>query len=125
MGRNLTASAVIRWHDRLIRRYGGSLGVRDLGLLASALAAPRQISAYGSRDSLVQAAGLCYAVANNHAFLDGNKRTAFACLDIFLRRRGLRLRFAVEWVDIIEGVADGSVDRDELVVALRRARARR
>ena len=114
-------ASVVRWHDRLIYLDGGAYGVRDPGLLLSALAAPRMVATYGSRDPLEQAAALAYAVAKNHAFVDGNKRTAFACLDVFLWRRGLRVKFDLSWVDVIEGVADGSVSRGDLLQRLREA----
>jgi death-on-curing protein len=119
MARQLSMAAVIRWHDYLIARDGGRLGLRDPGLLASALAAPKQVEAYGGGDLYDQAAALCYSVANNHAFLDGNKRTAFACLDVFLRRNGRRVRFPPEWVEVMVGVGSGCVSRAALADALR------
>lgn len=111
--------SVVRWHDYLIGRYGGHLGVRDPGLLASALAAPRQVAAFETRDVLPQAAALCYSLVNNHAFIDGNKRTAFLTMDVFLRRNGYVMRFDSRWVDVIEAVATHSVSRVQLADLLR------
>ena len=75
-------------HDRLIDRFGGSPGVRDLGLLESALARPR--SGYYKSLSL-QSAALMQSLCQNHAFVDGNKRVAFALTVVFLHLNGYRL----------------------------------
>lgn len=75
-------------HAQLILRFGGSTGVRDLGLLQSALLRPQT----GYYDSLsMQAAALLQSLCQNHCFVDGNKRVAFACTAIFLRMNGYRL----------------------------------
>lgn len=110
MPRVPSVAAVGRWHDYAIYRYGGAYGLRDLGLLESALAAPRQVAAYGSRDIAEQAGALTYSLV---------KRTAFIVLAVFLRRAGYRVRFGMEWVEIIEGVANGRVSRDALVAHIR------
>lgn len=75
-------------HDQLILRFGGSKGVRDLGLLESALIRPQT----GYYDTLsMQAAALLQSLCQNHCFVDGNKRVAFAGTAIFLRMNGYRL----------------------------------
>ena len=75
-------------HDQLILRFGGSKGVRDLGLLESALLRPQT----GYYDTLsMQAAALLQSLCQNHCFIDGNKRVAFAGTAIFLRMNGFRL----------------------------------
>ncbi len=75
-------------HDQLILRFGGSEGVRDLGLLESALVRPQT----GYYDTLsMQAAALLQSLCQNHCFVDGNKRVAFASTAIFLRMNGYRL----------------------------------
>ena len=72
-------------HDALIGAFGGTTGIRDEGALASALMRPQ----LGYYDSLIQeAAALMESLANNHPFLDGNKRIAFFCTDTFLRMNG-------------------------------------
>lgn len=95
-------------HQRLLERHGGRPGVRDLGMLESALHRPR--SGYYSTLS-EQAAALMQSLAMNHAFVDGNKRVAFACTAVFLRMNGYRLpvgadeaeRFLID--EVIEGAA--------------------
>jgi death-on-curing protein len=83
-----TLEEALYLHDRLIERFGGSPGVRDLGLLESALARPRS----GYYESLsLQAAALMQSLSQNHAFIDGNKRVAFALTAVFLHLNGYRL----------------------------------
>jgi death-on-curing protein len=83
-----TLEEALYLHDRLIERFGGSGGVRDLGLLESALARPRS----GYYESLsLQAAALLQSLSQNHAFVDGNKRLAFALTAVLLRVNGYRL----------------------------------
>ncbi len=72
-------------HDALIHEVGGSLGIRDEGALASAIMRPQ----LGYYDSLIEeAAALMESLANNHPFVDGNKRTALAVTDVFLHLNG-------------------------------------
>ena len=80
-----TIEEVIAMHNALISAFGGSLGIRDEGALASALMRPQ----LGYYDGLIQdAAALMESLANNHAFVDGNKRVAFFVTDTFLRMNG-------------------------------------
>ena len=76
-------------HSMLLARYGGEPGVRDLGMLDAALHRPR--SGY-YRSLSEQAAALFQSLANNHAFIDGNERVAFATTAIFLQLNGFPLR---------------------------------
>lgn len=73
-------------HDRQLAEHGGNPGVRDEGLLDSALARPQQLHAYGDpRPDLADlAASLAFGLARNHPFIDGNKRTAHVCYRVFL-----------------------------------------
>lgn len=80
-------------HGRLLERFGGAPGVRDLGLLDSALGRPR--SGY-YRGLSEQAAALLQSLALNHCFVDGNKRMAFALAAVFLRINGIALRVDAE-----------------------------
>ena len=83
-----TLQETLELHDQLILRFGGSEGVRDLGLLESALVRPQT----GYYDTLsMQAAALLQSLCQNHCFVDGNKRVAFASTAIFLRMNGYRL----------------------------------
>ena len=82
----------LRWHARLLERYGGAAGVRDEGLLEAALARPRTIAGYEPDAPLARlAAAYAYGLTQNHPFIDGNKRTAFAVLVSFLAANGFKL----------------------------------
>ncbi|MFM8412961.1 MAG: type II toxin-antitoxin system death-on-curing family toxin [Alphaproteobacteria bacterium] len=81
----LTLQELLDLHARLTERFGGAGGVRDPGLLESALARPRS-GYYASLSE--QAAALMQSLAGNHAFVDGNKRVAFAATAVFLRMNG-------------------------------------
>jgi death-on-curing protein len=97
-------------HDRQISRHGGAPGVRDAGLLESALARPVNRFAYGESDLVVLAAAYAFGIAKAHAFVDGNKRTAFVTSATFLRANGVRAVFDQrEIVRVMEGLAEGSV----------------
>src|SRR5712691_6364372 len=82
---------IIAVHERLIAEYGGSPGLRDEGLLESALARPMHRFKYGNPSLVEMAASYALGIAKNHAFMDGNKRTAFVAAAVFLARNGLRL----------------------------------
>ena len=105
----LTLEELLDLHVQLVERFGGSGGVRDPGLLESALARPRS-GYYASLSE--QAAALMQSLAGNHAFVDGNERVAFAATAVFLRMNGYALvvgadlaeRFLVE--DVIVARAD-------------------
>jgi len=84
----LSVDDVLGLHDIQIRDYGGATGLRDMGQLQSALARPQ--SGYYN-DIIEEAAALWESFLMNHPFVDGNKRTAFAVMDIFLRVNGVRL----------------------------------
>jgi death on curing protein len=80
-------------HERQLAEHGGSGGIRDEGLLESALARPQQLHAYGDPppDLADLAAALAYGLARNHPFLDGNKRTAAVACEAFLELNGATL----------------------------------
>ena len=82
---------VLAIHRRQIAEHGGASGIRDEGLLASALAKPRNILAYSEEDPdfAALAASYAYGIMRNHPFLDGNKRTAFVVCRTFLLLNGL------------------------------------
>lgn len=84
----LTLAEVLTIHDDQIDRYGGAPGIRDLGQLEAALFRPQ--SGY-YKDLIEQAAALWQSLSQNHAFADGNKRTAFAAMYTFLAINGVRL----------------------------------
>jgi death on curing protein len=80
----LELEAVLAVHDEQIAEHGGGLGVRDLALVESALARPINLAAYGRPDAAELAAVYAIAIARNHPFVDGNKRTAYVALELFL-----------------------------------------
>lgn len=102
-------------HDQL-RTYGGRFGIRDENLLESALARPQQRWAYESEADLFDlAAAYAFGIAKNHPFIDGNKRTAFAVMVLFLalNRRPLHVPEPEAIVTML-GVAAGDVSEPEL-----------
>jgi death-on-curing protein len=84
-------SVVLAVHEAQLAEHGGLAGVRDTGLLASALARPINLAAYGEPDAVALAAAYAFGIARNHPFIDGNKRTAFVCAELFLALNGVAL----------------------------------
>jgi death on curing protein len=82
----LTESQVTRIHHEQLVIFGGPAGIRDVGLLQSALDRPRNKWAYGARDLAVLAAAYGFGLAKNHPFVDGNKRAAFAAIIVFMAK---------------------------------------
>ena len=118
----LTASQIVRVHDMLVYDTGGTLGVIDMGGLEAATARPAQFHAYGENDPVVLSCVLAYAILKRHAFLDGNKRTAFASLGMLLAWFGLELDLEDDTAaNLFEGLADGSRTEDDLITAVREA----
>jgi len=100
-------------HQQSMANYGGSDGVRDAGGLESALAYPQNLTAYGDPGLAELAAGYLFAVAKNHAFVDGNKRTAWTVMRLFVALNGGRLDYErLEAVHFVEGVAGGVINYD-------------
>ncbi|MCC6924468.1 type II toxin-antitoxin system death-on-curing family toxin [Novosphingobium sp.] len=81
-------------HDRQLAEHGGGAGLRDPGLLDSALARPVNRWNYGEEDPAALAAAYAYGIARNHPFVDGNKRTAWVFARLFLAVNGRRLQFS-------------------------------
>ena len=108
-------------HAIVLAEHGGLEGVRDEGLLESALARPRNLYAYDEvKDVSKLAASYAVAIARNHPFVDGNKRTAFVALAVFLALNGFRLKAdQVDAVRMISGVAAGEIQEDELAAWVR------
>jgi death-on-curing protein len=108
-------------HERLLVLHGGASGVRDVGLLASALARPRQIAAYGEGAGVIElAAAYTVAVVRNHPFVDGNKRTGFVLGVLFLELNGARLvADEAATTRAVMGLADGSLDEAGYAAFLR------
>ena len=82
---------ILAAHEEQLSEHGGSPGIRDAGLLDSALARPRNRAVYGKPDAAELAAAYAFGLAANHPFVDGNKRTAFVALELFLSLNGREL----------------------------------
>jgi death-on-curing protein len=89
----LDAALALAIHDRQLAEHGGGSGVRDTGMLESALARPINAWAYGENEPAALAAAYAFGVARNHPFVDGNKRTAWVLARLFLALNGHELRF--------------------------------
>ena len=103
-------------HDDQINEHGGSYGIRDKGLLDSALARPKNICAYEKKYSIgYLAASYGYGIARNHPFIDGNKRTAFQVMFVFPKINGKTLNAPeTEVVIIMENLASGTITESQL-----------
>jgi death-on-curing protein len=98
-------------HDEQIAVHGGSLGIRDSGLLSSALARPKHKLKYGDPSVFDLAAAYAYGIIRNHPFVDGNKRTGFLVAYVFLNINGWELRSReVEAVNAVLDLAAGEMD---------------
>ncbi|MGZ9148239.1 MAG: type II toxin-antitoxin system death-on-curing family toxin [Candidatus Deferrimicrobiaceae bacterium] len=109
-------AAVRAMHQELIAEHGGKPGIRDPGLLSSALARPRNRRLYGASRSLFDlAAAHGIAITANHPFVDGNKRVALAVLYVFLERNGYRMEAPeTDAVDVMIRLAAGQLDEPGL-----------
>lgn len=117
----LTRPIVLTLHRLQIEEHSGSIGLRDSGLLDSALARPQQKHAYEPESGFAAlAAAYGFGLAKNHAFVDGNKRVAFVAMYVFLALNGYDLDAPEpEVVTVMEGVAAGAVDEPALADWLR------
>jgi death-on-curing protein len=115
----LSQNVILAVHDEQIAEHGGSLGVRDMGLLASALARPQHLCSYSSPTIVELAAAYAVGIIQNHPFVDGNKRTGFLAAYIFLALNGLRLTASeTEVVRGVLGLAQGEIDEKEFCIWL-------
>ena len=107
----LSAAVLRAVHDEQLLEHGGAAGVRDDGLFESALARPQHLAHYGEPDAADLAAAYGYGLARNHPFIDGNKRTAFVAVELFLDLNGSSLQaHDAECVLTMLAVAAGSLD---------------
>jgi death on curing protein len=106
---------VLAFQEELIARFGGEAGLRDPGLLESALDRPRNKWAYGERGMPTLAAAYGFGIARNHPFLDGNKRAAFTAMFVFLDMNGFDLEAdEAEATAVIEALAAGDLSEPAL-----------
>ena len=113
--------AISAIHDEQLAEHGGAAGLRDENLLASALARPINLAAYGKPDAAALAASYAVGLAKNHPFIDGNLRTAFVSLELFLALNGFELiANDVDCVTTMLAVAAGEIDEAGLSEWIRR-----
>lgn len=113
--RYLTLKEALELHRRIIEQSGGSTGIRDIGLLESALAQP--FMTFGGEDlypTLVEkASAVCFSLVKNHAFVDGNKRVGHAVMETFLVLNGYEVSALIpEQEEVILSLAAGELDRE-------------
>lgn len=108
-------------HAEQIREHGGSFGLRDEGLLESAVARPRQKWSYGSDPDFASlAAAYCFGLCKNHPVVDGTKRVSLMAMFVFLDVNGFDLDAPEpEAVEMITAVAEGSAGEEELAAWVR------
>lgn len=121
--RFITIAQVLFIHDQMVKRFGGSLGIRDLGLIESAVARP-QVS-FGGVDLYVsifdKAGALLQSLLKNHAFVDGNKRTALTSAGLFLKMNKYNLiNYHQEEVEFAVKVDNGNLSVEEIAKWLKK-----
>lgn len=108
-------AVVLAVHDEQLAEHGGQVGVRDHGVLESALARPRNQFAYGEQSVARLAASYAFGICRNHPFLDGNKRTSFVVVELFLALNGLDLEAGdAECVATFFALAAGDIGEEQL-----------
>jgi death on curing protein len=111
----LTQKLVSAFHMRQLAEHGGGAGLRDSGLLDSALQRPQNKMMYGEPDIATLAAAYAYGIARNHPFIDGNKRTALVASFSFLYLNGYKVTTSqAENVTVFLSLASGTLSEDEL-----------
>ena len=116
----LSRDLILAIHDEQLAEHGGSPGLRDPGLLDSALARPLNRAGYSAPDIAELAAVYALAITQNHPFIDGNKRTAFVALELFLRLNGCRFPVSdAEAVVMMLAMAAGELPDKEFIAWVR------
>lgn len=116
----VSVDAALAGHREQLALFGGGDGLRDPGLLESALARPQNQAAYGSPDAADIAAGYAFGIARNHPFVDGNKRVALMVCEAFLVKNGMMLNASnAELAPIFLELAAGDLSEDDLADWLR------
>jgi len=112
----LSRQLILAVHDEQLAEHGGALGLRDEGLLDSALARPLNRAGYGDPDIPELGALYAIAIARNHPFVDGNKRTAYVALESFLLLNGCRFPVSdAEAVVVMLAMTSGEIDDAEFI----------
>ena len=116
----LTRDLIIAVHDEQLAEHGGALGIRDEGLLDSALARPLNHASYGTPEIGELAAIYAIALARNHPFIDGNKRVAYVALETFIYLNGASFPVSdAEAVVMTLAMAAGELTDDEFIAWVR------
>jgi death on curing protein len=111
----IAAEVALAAHGEQLAEHGGGEGVRDAGLLDSAMARPRNLAQYGEPDAAALAAAYAFGIARNHPLVDGNKRIAAVVSETFLALNGYRLEASdAELVVAFVALAAGELSEDEL-----------
>lgn len=111
----VSLEVVLAVHSRQIAEHGGADGIRDLGLIESALARPINLMSFGDPDAASLAAAYAYGLVSNHGFVDGNKRVAWVTARLFLLANGRKLVFdPVDAIRIMEAASAGQVSQEEV-----------
>ena len=118
----VTDGVVLAIHEVQLAEHGGIAGIRDDGLLSSALARPHNLEAYGDDpDAAALAAAYAFGTARNHPFLDGNKRTAFVVMELFLTLNGWILQADdADCISTMLSLASGDLSEKALATWLRK-----
>ena len=111
----VSLEVVLAVHSRQIAEHGGADGIRDLGLVESALARPINLMSFGDPDAAALAAAYAHGLVSNHGFVDGNKRVAWVTARLFLVANGRKLAFdPFDAIRIMESAAAGQVFEEEV-----------
>lgn len=117
----IAESVVLAIHEAQLAEHGGMAGVRDENLLASALARPHNLDAYGDKPDIAAiAAAYAFGIARNHPFFDGNKRTAFVLMELFLNLKDWILEASdADCITTMLALAAGDLSEENLAAWLR------
>lgn len=119
----ISLEAAVAFHERQLAEHIGGIGVRDIGLLESALAKPQNLFSYsdGQVDVAAMAASYAYGIATDHPFIDGNKRTALVVSFVFVELNGYTITASeIDAYTTILALAAGDLSEDDLAVWFRR-----
>jgi death on curing protein len=111
----LPLQLVVSFHDEQLREFGGPPGIRDHGMLESALGRPQNNWAYGETGLAALAAAYAYGIVRNHPFVDGNKRAGLLAIVVFLGLNSVAFEADnAEFVVMIQGLAAGEIEEEGL-----------
>lgn len=118
----ITVEDCLSFHDKVLARFGGAGGVRDAGLLESALARPRHLLAHGTPTLFDLAATYAHGIVRNHPFIDGNKRSGLLAAALFLEANGIRFSAAEEAAVVqMLALASGAITAEDFALWLKQA----